>query len=165
MANLTLTSQQISVSLENQDGELRLDSRIVADGFGLKNHADYRNHVLLKNESMFAELGVVFKTTLPSGEIVWYLNQAQVNFAGTLARNTEKAVAFKLNLVAQQYQLQRHDANADQRFCWHQIWQEIQEWCRYQTIVRTEEIGIHNRSNTTLDSFRLHPRRILPIGD
>lgn len=27
------------------------------------------------------------------------MNQDQVNFAGTLARNTEKAVAFKLNLV------------------------------------------------------------------
>jgi hypothetical protein len=37
--------------------------------------------------------------TLDNGEIVWYLNQDQFNFAGTLARNTEKAVNFKLNLV------------------------------------------------------------------
>jgi hypothetical protein len=53
----------------------------------------------MKHESTFAELGVIFKMTLETGEIVWYLNQDQVNFAGTLARNTEKAVAFKLNLV------------------------------------------------------------------
>jgi hypothetical protein len=99
MTALILTPQQISVSLDNKDGELRLDSRIVADGFGLKNHTHYRNNVLVPNELSFAELGVVLKTTLPSGEIVWYLNQDQVNFAGTLARNTDKAVAFKLNLV------------------------------------------------------------------
>jgi hypothetical protein len=94
-----LTPQQISVSLENKDGELRLDSRIMCDGFGIKSHTDYRNNVLVKYEHKFSELGVVFKTTPDNGEIVWYLNQAQVNFAGTLARNTEKAVNFKLNLV------------------------------------------------------------------
>lgn len=99
MTDLILTPQQISVSLEDKDGELRLDSRIMADGFGIKNHTHYRNNILVPNEESFAELGVVLKTTLPSGEIVWYLNQAQVNFAGTLARNTEKAVKFKLNLV------------------------------------------------------------------
>jgi hypothetical protein len=99
MTALILTPQQISVSLENKDGELRLDSRVVADGFGLKNHKDYRNQVLEKYENTFAELGGVLKTPLENGEIVWYLNQDQVNFAGTLARNTEKAVAFKLNLV------------------------------------------------------------------
>jgi hypothetical protein len=65
----------------------------------MKDHTDYRRKVLEKYELDLAELGVVFKSTLPSGEIVWYLNQDQVNFAGTLARNTEKAVAFKLNLV------------------------------------------------------------------
>lgn len=99
MTALSLTPQQISVSLENKDGELRLDSRIVADGFGLPNHKSYRNNVLDKYESTFAELGGIFKMPLENGEIVWYLNQDQVNFAGTLARNTEKAVAFKLNLV------------------------------------------------------------------
>jgi hypothetical protein len=99
MTALILTPQQISVSLDNKDGELRLDSRIVADGFGLPNHTSYRTNVLMKYESTFAELGVILKMTLPNGEVVWYLNQDQVNFAGTLARNTEKAVAFKLNLV------------------------------------------------------------------
>jgi hypothetical protein len=99
MANLILSPEQISVSLENKDGELRLDSRIMCEGFGLGSHTKYRNNVLVKYESELAELGVLFKTTLPTGEIVWYLNQDQVNFAGTLARNTEKAVAFKLNLV------------------------------------------------------------------
>jgi hypothetical protein len=89
MTTLILTPQQISVSLEDKEGQLRLDSRIVADGFGLKNHTDYRRQLLEKHEDSFAELGVVFKTTLSNGEIVWYLNQAQVNFAGTLARNTE----------------------------------------------------------------------------
>jgi phage regulator Rha-like protein len=99
MSSLILTPQQISVSLENKNGELRLDSRIVADGFGIKNHTDYRRQLLEKYELELSELGVVFKTTLENGEIVWHLNQAQVNFAGTLARNTEKAVKFKLNLV------------------------------------------------------------------
>lgn len=68
MTALSLTPQQISVSLENKEGELRLDSRIVADGFGLKNHKDYRNQVLEKYEATFAELRVVLKTTLSSGE-------------------------------------------------------------------------------------------------
>ena len=99
MANIILTPQQISVSLEDKGGELRLDSRIIAQGFGVKNHTDYRRDILEKYQSQFAELGVVLNPTLPTGEIVWYLNQAQVNFAGTLARNTEKAVNFKLNLV------------------------------------------------------------------
>jgi phage regulator Rha-like protein len=99
MTNLILTPQQISVSLEEKDGELRLDSRIVADGFGISNHTSYRTNVLLKYESAFTELGVILKMTLDNGEIVWYLNQDQANFAGTLARNTERAVNFKLNLV------------------------------------------------------------------
>jgi phage regulator Rha-like protein len=99
MSSLILTPQQISVSLEDKNGELRLDSRIVADGFGMKDHTDYRRKVLEKYELELADLGVVFKSTLPTGEIVWFLNQAQVNFAGTLARNTDKAVKFKLNLV------------------------------------------------------------------
>jgi phage regulator Rha-like protein len=99
MSILALTAQQISASLEEQEGELRLDSRIMVDGFGLKNHTDYRRDILEKYESKFEELGVVIKPTLETGEIVWYLNQDQANFAGTLARNTEKAVAFKLNLI------------------------------------------------------------------
>jgi hypothetical protein len=99
MSTLILTPKQISVSLEDRDGELRLDSRIVADGFGISNHTSYRSNVLMKYESTFVELGVIFKMTLANGEIVWYLNQDQVNFAGTLARNTQKAVVFKLNLV------------------------------------------------------------------
>jgi phage regulator Rha-like protein len=99
MSALSLTSEQISVSLEIKEGELRIDSRIISDGFGLKSHKDYRNQVLEKYESKFAELGVVLKHPTENGEIVWYLNQAQVNFAGTLARNTEKSVEFKLNLV------------------------------------------------------------------
>jgi hypothetical protein len=99
MANLILSPQQISASLENHEGELRLDSRIIASGFGLPNHTSYRTNVLMKYESELSELGVILKMTLDNGEIAWYLNQAQVNFAGTLARNTEKAVKFKLNLV------------------------------------------------------------------
>ncbi|MGL4617896.1 MAG: phage antirepressor KilAC domain-containing protein [Chroococcidiopsis sp.] len=99
MSHLILTPEQISVSLENKDGELRLDSRIVCGGFGLKSHSDYQYQVLQKYESKLAELGSVLKTELDNGEIVWYLSEAQVNFAGTLARNTEKAVNFKLKLV------------------------------------------------------------------
>jgi hypothetical protein len=99
MTTLSLTPQQISVSLENKDGELRLDSRIIAQGFGVKSHKDYRHDTLEKYQDKFAELGVVYSHPSENGEIVWYLNQAQVNFAGTLARNTEKAVNFKLNLV------------------------------------------------------------------
>jgi phage regulator Rha-like protein len=99
MSNLILTPRQISVSLENKEGELRLDSRIVCQGFGLKSHKDYRYQILEKYEKQFTELGGVLKTPLENGEIVWFLNEAQVNFAGTLARNTDKAVEFKFNLV------------------------------------------------------------------
>lgn len=42
---------------------------------------------------------MVFKSTLDDGTIVWYLNEAQINFAGTLSRNTKEVVRFKLNLV------------------------------------------------------------------
>jgi hypothetical protein len=78
---------------------LRLDSRIVADGLGVKSHTDYRRKILEQYEKEFNELGVVFKSTLDDGTIIWYLNEAQVNFAGTLARNTPKAVSFKLSMV------------------------------------------------------------------
>jgi phage regulator Rha-like protein len=94
-----LTVEQIEVSLKVQKGELRIDSRIVAGGIGLKSHKDYRYQILEKYESEFAQLGSVLKTTLEDGTIVWYLSEAQMNFAGTLARNTTKAVAFKLALV------------------------------------------------------------------
>jgi hypothetical protein len=94
-----LTVEQIEVSLKVQKGELRLDSRIASDGIGVKSHTDYRRKVLEKYEDSFSQLGVVLKSTLEDGTIVWYLNEAQVSFAGTLARNTAKAVAFKLALV------------------------------------------------------------------
>ena len=94
-----LTVEQIEVSLKIQKGELRIDSRIIADGLGIKSHKDYRNQILEKYETEFGQLGGVFKTPLDDGTIIWYMNEAQVNFAGTLARNTTKAVAFKLSLV------------------------------------------------------------------
>lgn len=59
MTASNLTAQQISASLEDKEGELRLDSRIVADGFGIKSHKDYRHDILEKYEKQFAELGVV----------------------------------------------------------------------------------------------------------
>jgi hypothetical protein len=46
MSILALTAQQISASLEEGEGELRLDSRIVVDDFGLKNHTDYRREIV-----------------------------------------------------------------------------------------------------------------------
>lgn len=91
--------------LEAKHGELRIDHRIVAEGLGFSNTAaknsatQWRRNILEKYESNLERLGVVFKTTLDDGTIVWYLNEAQVNLAGALSRNTEKAVDFKYNLV------------------------------------------------------------------
>jgi hypothetical protein len=99
MSELILTHEELSNRLEIKEGEFRIDSRLVVDGFGLPNHTSYRNNILDKYEAKFKQLGVILKITLDNGEIVWYLNQAQFNFAGTLARNTEKAIDFKLNLV------------------------------------------------------------------
>ncbi len=96
---IELTVEQIEVSLKIQKGELRLDSRIASDGIGIKSHTDYRRKILEKYEDSFSQLGVVLKSTLEDGTIIWYLNEAQISFAGTLARNTTKAVAFKLALV------------------------------------------------------------------
>jgi hypothetical protein len=95
----SLSHQELSNRLETKEGELRIDSRLVSDGLGVSNHTYYRNNILVKYEGKFAILGLVLKTTLESGEIVWYLNEDQINFAGTLARNSDQAVDFKLKLV------------------------------------------------------------------
>lgn len=90
---------ELVLSLEIKEGEVRVDSRIICDGLGLENHTNYRRFVLEKYEASIALLGVCLKTTLADGTIVWYLNEAQANFAGTLSRNTKEAVEFKLRLV------------------------------------------------------------------
>jgi hypothetical protein len=102
MANEILTLQ---AKLQSKSGELRIDHRIVAEGLGFVNSrsknpaTQWRRNILEKYESEFSGLGVVFRTTLDDGTILWYLNEAQVNFAGTLSRNTKEAVKFKYNLV------------------------------------------------------------------
>lgn len=83
------------------DNEIRIDSRYLASGLGQKSHTDYRWNVLEKHEVFFSELGVVFKTTLEDGTVVWYLNEDQANFAITLSRNSKITVQFKLKLVKQ----------------------------------------------------------------
>lgn len=81
MSNIILSAEQIEISLELKKNELRLDSRIVADGLGVKSHKDYRNQILEKYETEFTQLGGVLKTTLENGTILWHLNEAQVIFA------------------------------------------------------------------------------------
>jgi phage regulator Rha-like protein len=99
MDNSIVCSDYLQNLLEVKNGEIRIDSRIVCEGLGRDNHTAYRKDLLQKYEDRFSSLGVIFKITLDSGEIVWYLNEAQVNFAVTLATNTERAVEFKINLV------------------------------------------------------------------
>jgi hypothetical protein len=95
----------LQAQLTEKQGSLRIDHRIVAEGLGFvntpkKNSAtQWRRNILEKYEVELAEMGVVFKTTLADGTIVWYLNESQVNFAGALSRNSKEAVRFKINLV------------------------------------------------------------------
>lgn len=95
----------LQAKLKTRGGELRLDHRIVAEGLGFVNTSDnkaatkWRRGVLEKYEPEFLELGMLLKDTLDDGTIVWYLNEAQVNFAGTLSRNTKEVIRFKLDLV------------------------------------------------------------------
>jgi hypothetical protein len=105
MADLILTTDRLQKSLELKSGELRIDHRIVAEGLGFVNTGkkkaatNWRRFVLEKYEAELSELGMCFKHILDDGTEVWYLNEAQVNFAGTLSRNSKEAVAFKLRLV------------------------------------------------------------------
>lgn len=105
----SLTAKEIQSKIERKNGELRLDHRIFCQGLELENSTDYRRKVLEKYEDHFAKLGVVFKSIQDTGEIIWFLNEDQINFAGTLARNTEQAVEFKLRLV-QAFKLAREQA-------------------------------------------------------
>lgn len=85
--------------LQQIDGEYRVDSRIIAKGLGQRSHTRFRNNILEKYSDSISSLGVLFKRTLPSGEIVWFLNEPQANFVGTLTRNNPDTVKFKLALV------------------------------------------------------------------
>lgn len=93
------------IELQTVEGEIRVDHRIVAEGLGFVNTAtknsatQWRRNILEKYQVKLERLGVLFKTTLDDGSVVWYLNEAQANFAGTLSKNTEQAVEFKLQLV------------------------------------------------------------------
>jgi hypothetical protein len=103
-----LTVKEIQSNLQVKEGELRLDHRLFCQGLGLDNSTSYRTNILDKYEDDFARFGVILKMTLDTGEIVWFLNEDQVNFAGTLARNTEQAVQFKAVLV-QAFKLAREN--------------------------------------------------------
>ena len=87
------------ITLETIEGEPRIDSRIVAEGLGQKDHARWRKNTLAKYEAKIKRLGAILKEDLPTGEIVWYLNEDQTNFVGTLSRNNDRVVEFKLRLV------------------------------------------------------------------
>lgn len=105
MANDIVTTGNGQIQLQQLEGELRIDHRIVAEGLGFVNTANkkaatnWRRFTLEKYESQLSQLGVCLKHTLDNGTIVWYLSESQANFAGTLSRNTEKAIEFKLALI------------------------------------------------------------------
>jgi hypothetical protein len=96
MSNKILTLQS---KLQLKSGELRIDHRIVSEGLGQKSHKSWRENILQKYEAEFEGLGGILKMPLDDGTIVWYLTEAQVNFAGALSRNSVEAVKFKYNLV------------------------------------------------------------------
>jgi hypothetical protein len=89
----------LQAKLQAKGGELRIDHRIVAEGLGQKSHKSWRENILQKYEAEFEGLGGILKMPLDDGSIVWYLTEAQVNFAGALSRNSVEAVKFKYNLV------------------------------------------------------------------
>ncbi len=87
------------ISLQHVGGELRIDHRIVAEGLRQKSHKDWRHNILEKYEADIADFGGVFKTTLDDGTVVWHLNEDQVNFVGSLSRNSRQVINFKKALV------------------------------------------------------------------
>jgi uncharacterized protein YlaN (UPF0358 family) len=99
MAKDIVTVDSLRSALEIKNGEYRIDHRIVAEGLGQKSAKSWRENILQTYETKIARLGGILKMPLEDGTVVWYLNEAQANFAGTLSRNTEQAVEFKLRLI------------------------------------------------------------------
>lgn len=87
------------ISIEN---ESRIDSRIVAQGLGIR-HNNFLN-TLRKYQPELETLGILpFQTEVLSGPgqppIYVMLNEDQVTFAVQLSRNTKEVVKFKLALT------------------------------------------------------------------
>lgn len=93
------------IHLEIKLGEIRIDHRIVADGFGFVNSSKsrsatkWRTNILEKYESNFERIAVLLKRTLDDGTIVWYLTEEQVTLAAGLSRNSVQVVEFMTRVV------------------------------------------------------------------
>lgn len=86
------------------DGEIRLDSRLMAKNLGIEHEVFIRT--LRKYQPQMEELGLIrfengVKSGAQRGKLPQYvmLNEDQSIFAATLSRNSDQVVAFKLALT------------------------------------------------------------------
>ncbi|MEO0853590.1 MAG: Rha family transcriptional regulator, partial [Cyanobacteria bacterium J06648_11] len=92
-----------AIAIEAIDGELRIDSRLVAEGLGVK-HPKWFQNVILKYESDFSSFGILSfqkgktdRRGRPQRFVL--LNEDQFLFAGTLSRNTRPVIEFKKAVI------------------------------------------------------------------
>lgn len=96
-----------NISVLEQDGNLVVDSRIVANQLGV-NHSDWFRNIIKKYESQIEQgFGVLrFQNGEPNGgskggrpEVFAWLTEDQCLFVMTLSRNTDQVIECKMNLV------------------------------------------------------------------
>jgi anti-repressor protein len=92
------------IPLEEIDGELKMESRQIADGLGVDNSSVVKTvRKYLERMERYGKVGFEIAPSLNSDscqkENICFLNEGQTTFLGTLSRNTEKAVEFKQKVV------------------------------------------------------------------
>jgi phage regulator Rha-like protein len=105
------------------NGEPRASSKLIAEGFGV----EHRSVVALLNKysSDFSEFGkmpsekarsrkirndisnAVTNAATGRKELIYYLNEEQTSFLGTLMKNSEKSVQFKKRLIKDYYRIRK----------------------------------------------------------
>ena len=96
----------MNISIENKNGQLVVDSRLVADNLGIEHRSFFRT---IKNyeDQLMENFGAVRFEIAPRQDEnaggdqpkFCYLTEDQASFLMTLSRNTQQVVQAKLNLV------------------------------------------------------------------
>lgn len=116
---LGVANDTVQLSLKPHDGQLVIDSRIVAKCLELE-HGDFVKNILQKYSADIERLGVFrFQNGKPKSgkggrpEVFAYLNEAQASFVATLSRNSKAVVGFKLALAKAATEFYREQRNPD----------------------------------------------------